>query len=175
VLSIEDLKRHWLVHVQSERYIETQSIEDLEIGIGPTLVDKETGRLTHLSCALSAASYEEMCDGGCFDFENPDIVISAVHDIDEAAALLAALRVAYELTEVVSGDTFRKREGYTVGQLRAHLRRLPCRLNIGSLLHRNWAALPALRASGSIDFRLEENAGFVNPLPWPRSALPDAL
>src|SRR5262249_50531341 len=133
---VTELARHWLLFVQSKRYIETRDQHDLLIGLGGILVEKATGRLTYLSSAHAQPAILDMYEGGCFDFWNPDIVITAVDDMDEAVGLLAALRMTWVVPEVVSGDTFRIPTDYTVEQLRAHVSRLPCRFNIRSLYFR---------------------------------------
>lgn len=156
----------WRIVVQTKRYIETRDDWDEVIGQGSILVEKATGRLIHLSSAFSDEQHRAMYEGGCFRFVNPDIVITAVDDIDKAAGLLAALDMCWVVPEVVCGDTFRIPQDYTAEQLRAHLCSLPCRFHMGSHLYWRWSAFQKLEHSGCIRFSLEENSGFTgHPFP----------
>jgi hypothetical protein len=155
----------WRIVVQTKRYIETRDDQDGVFG-GSMLVEKATGRLIHLSGAFSDEQHLAMYQGGCFRFVNPDIVITAVDDIDKAVGLLAALDLCWVVPEVVCGDTFRIPQDYTVEQLRAHLRSLPCRFHMGARLYWRWSAFQKLEHSGCIRFILEENSGFTgHPFP----------
>ena len=136
----------------------------MAVGSGGVLVERNTGRLIQFGSGYSTEINLKIYELGYLAYDNFDLVITAVSNLDEAIEHLRKLRIIYVKAEVAHGETWRIPKDYSVGQLRERLHHLPCRFNLGSAYF-IWKELERMKGGASLRFELVPNAGLLNPAP----------
>lgn len=153
----------WVIFSQSKRYIETSNLTFMAVGSGGILVEKNTGRLIEFGSAYPTEINLQIYEAGYLAYDDFDLVVIATSDSEEAVRLLGGLGITYVKPEVEGGTTWRIPKPYSAQQLRARLRHLPCRFNLGSAYFK-WEALDRMKASDSLQFELVANEGLRNEI-----------
>jgi len=151
----------WVIYVQTKKFLETNDEDFRIVGRGPTLVDKATGKI-HSSDALT--SLEEMLnlfELGYFKYDNSDIVITKIFNINKATKIILKLELSYVIPEEAYGDIWKIPYVYTKNELRIKLMTIPARFNIGALSP-NYSVLESFKKQRAFSYTLEENKGYTN-------------
>jgi hypothetical protein len=153
----------WVIFSQTKRYIETGDPTFMAVGSGGVLVEKHTGRLIEFGSAYPTEINLQIYEAGYLAYDDFDLVVTATSDSEEAVRLLCGLGITYVKPEIEGDTTWRIPKTFSVQQLRARLRHLPCRFNLGSAYFK-WEALERMQASHSLQFELVPNEGLRNEI-----------
>ena len=153
----------WLIFSQTKRYIETGDPTFVAVGSGGVLVEKHTGRLIEFGSAYPTEINLQIYEAGYLACDDFDLVVIATSDSEEAVRLLYGLVFTYVKPEVDGETTWRRPKTFSVQQLRARLRPLPCRLNLGSAYFKG-EELERMKTSDSLQFELVPNEGLRNEI-----------
>jgi len=153
----------WIVFFQTKAYIRSRKFEDMAIGPGGILVEKQSGRTIEFGSAYSTETSLKIYEAGYLDCDDFDLVITEIANLEETLDFLSSLSIVYIKPEVESGITWRIPKSFTRAQLREKLATLPCRVNLGSLYFQ-WETLERMKTASSLRYELVANNGFRNEI-----------
>src|SRR5450755_1817589 len=123
----------WLFFFQSKSFIETRDPLNALLGSGGILVEKSGGRCLEFGSGKSPDLNLKIYEAGYLDYDDYDLVISAISDPEQTLVFLLQLGISFVKPEFAHGETWRIPTLYSADRLRERLLRLPCRFNLGRL------------------------------------------
>ena len=160
-----ELEHGWLVFCQTSEFVETGDEMKAGFGIGYWLVEKESGRRYHLDPGVPVELNLKIYELGYLEYENWDIIITGIRNMDETIGSLMRLRPQIVIPEEAYGTTWRIPRPYTATEIAVLLASLPCRINLGVIYPGfDWRILEDFKQQDHFDYYLHGNVGFENHL-----------
>ena len=153
----------WVIFCQSKKFIETGDDGYILIGSGGTLVEREGGKHIEFGSAYSLEENLEIYEKGYLKYENWDLVITKVNDIQKTIDLLLTFGLSYVVPEEEHGAVWRIPRQYEQAELKRKLMQTPVRFNVGNL-YLKYPELEEFKLQNAFTYDLVENDGFENSI-----------
>lgn len=151
----------WLIFTQTKEFIRTQNWRYKRIGSGGTLVAKETGRCIYFGSAYSTETNLKIYELGYLQYDQWDIEIIQVENIQKTISLLQNLKICYVIPEEAYGKSWRVPQYYTSEQIKKKLIQLPVKFTIGNCYFK-WEVLEKIKQDKAFDYILSEHTSHEN-------------
>jgi len=151
----------WVLFPQTKEFIKTRNILHSAVGSGGVLVLKKSGKLINFGSGYSTEQNLEIYEKGYFDFDNWDIVITRVNDIQRTIEHLMKLRISYIEPEEAHGTIWKISKDFKHKDFKNQLKSLPARFNLGDVYFQ-FPVLESLKNQKDFIYKLEGNSGFEN-------------
>jgi hypothetical protein len=125
----------WYFNGQSKKFLATGSIDDMLVGSGGFLVERENGRVVEFGSAYPRETWLENYEKG-FKYDAYDLEILEIHDFQTALEMLLKLDMQYVIPEWQYGVEWCIPKHYTSKDLTPMLAELPCRFSGQRFWHR---------------------------------------
>ena len=153
----------WVLFCQSKKFIETGDDMYMTIGSGGTLVVKDGGKHIEFGSSYSLEENLDIYEKGYLKYENGDLVITTVNNLQKTIDLLLTLGIVYVVPEEAHGTEWRIPQQYEEGELKKKLAQTPVRFNVGNLYFK-YHELEEFKLQNAFTYELVENDGFENSI-----------
>jgi hypothetical protein len=116
----------WIFFYNSRRYLKTQDDNDVILGPGPMLVERNTGRMIPFPSGCTAEESLRYYELGYYRSARYDLRITAVRNMNTTVQLLHELTMTFVIPEFAHGVEWKIPRSYSTGQIRSLLHDLPC-------------------------------------------------
>jgi len=153
-----ELPYGWVIYSQSKKFLETNNDAYAEFGHGPTLVEKDTGRLIELDGYQPLEENLKCYELGYREHDNWEIIITKVHNHKKATRAITDLGLTYVIPEEVHGVIWKIPIRYTEEQVSESIKSLPCIFHIGRVYdYPVWPWLKLMEKQGYFEYFLQEH------------------
>jgi hypothetical protein len=125
----------WYFHGQSKKFLATGNIDDMLVGSGGFLVERENGRIVEFGSAYPSETWLANYEKG-FKYDAYDLEILQINDLPETLKALSMLDMQCVIPEWQYGVEWRIPKTYTVKDLERLLANSPCIFKGQAFWHR---------------------------------------
>jgi hypothetical protein len=153
----------WVIFSQTKKYIKLGDERYMSLGSGGTLVEKNTGNTYEFGSAYSTDENLRIYELGYLQYENWDIAIHKVRNINNTINHLLKLGICYVVPEEECDIVWKIPKKYTAGQFKNKLKSLPARFRLGGVYY-SWKVLESFKEQSDFEYQLSENEGHENSI-----------